>query len=111
MVINIVTFIDYFSRVTWVYLMKNKSEVFNYFKDFHRSIQTQYGVIVNVLRSDNGIEYTNRLFGEYLSVQGIHHQTICPYTPAQNEIAEKKNRHLLEVVRSMMISMNVPKQL
>jgi hypothetical protein len=52
-----VTFIDYFSRVTWVYLMKNKSEVFDRFKDFHRSIQTQYGAVVKVLRSDNGTVY------------------------------------------------------
>jgi transposase InsO family protein len=62
-----VIFIDCFSRVTWVYLMKNKSEVFACFKDFHRSIQTQYEAVVKVLRSDNGTEYTNRIFGEYLS--------------------------------------------
>jgi Integrase core domain/GAG-pre-integrase domain len=106
-----VTFIDCFPRVTWVYLMKNKSEVFDCFKDFHRSIQTQYGAVVKVLRSDSGTMYTNRIFREYLSAQGIHHQTTCPYTPARNGVAEKKNRHLLEVARSMMISMNVPKQL
>jgi hypothetical protein len=48
------------------------------------------------------------MFGEYLSAQGIHHQTTCPYTPAQNEVAKRKNRHLLKVTRSM-ISMNIPK--
>jgi hypothetical protein len=52
-----VTFIDYFFRVTWVYLMKNKSEVFDCFKDFHRSIQTQYETVVKVLTSDNVIVY------------------------------------------------------
>jgi hypothetical protein len=91
--------------------MKNKSVVFDYFKDFHRSIQTQYGAVVKVLRSDNGTEHTNRIFREYLSAQGIHHQTTCLYTPAQNGVSERKNRHLLEVARSMMNSMNVPKQL
>jgi hypothetical protein len=64
--------------------MKNKSKVFDYFKDFHRFVQTQYGTVVKVLRSDNMTEYTNKMFGEYLSAQGIHHQTICRYTPAQN---------------------------
>jgi GAG-pre-integrase domain len=49
-----VSFIDYFSRVTWLYLMKNKSDVFACFKDFHKGIQTQYGAVVKVLRSDNG---------------------------------------------------------
>jgi transposase InsO family protein len=62
-----------------------------------------------VLRYNNGTEYTNRIFREYLSAQGIHHYTTCPYTPAQNGVAERNNRHLLEVARSMMISMNVPK--
>jgi hypothetical protein len=35
---------------------------------------------------------------------------MCPYIPAQNEVAERKNRHMLEVARCM-ISMNVPKYL
>jgi Reverse transcriptase (RNA-dependent DNA polymerase) len=44
------------------------------------------------------------MFGEYLSAQEIHHQTTCPYTPAQNEVVRRKNKYLLEVGRSMMIS-------
>jgi Integrase core domain/GAG-pre-integrase domain len=99
-----VIFIDCFSRVTWIYLMKNKNDVFACFKDFHKEVQTQYGVVVKVLRSDNGTEYTNIAFREYLSSQEIQHQTTCPYTSKQNEVAERKNRHLFEVARSMMIS-------
>ena len=91
--------------------MKSKSDVLACFKDIHKGVQTQYGEIVKILRSDNGTEYTNRAFAEYLSSQGIQHQTTCPYTPEQNGVAERKNRHLLEVTRSMMISMNVPKHL
>jgi hypothetical protein len=37
------------------------------------------------------------------------HQTTCPDTPAQNSVAEHKNRHVLEVARSLMLIMNVPK--
>ena len=85
-----VTFIDCCSRVTWIYLMKNKSDVFACFKDFHKEFQTQFGVVVKTLRSDNGTEYTNKVFGDYLSAQGIKHQTTCPYTPEQNEVAERK---------------------
>jgi hypothetical protein len=77
-----VTFIDCFSYITWIYLMKNMSEVFDYFKDFHRSIQTQYGTVVKVLRSNNGTKYTNRISRKYLSIQLIHHQTTCSYTLA-----------------------------
>src|SRR5436190_19823114 len=37
------------------------------------------------------------------------HQTTCPDTPEQNGVAERKNRHLLEVTRALMFQMNVPK--
>jgi hypothetical protein len=67
--------------------------------------------VVKVLRSDNETEYTNKAFEEYFSTQGILHQTTCPYTPTQNGVAKRKNRHLLEMARCMMISMNVPKHL
>jgi transposase InsO family protein len=91
--------------------MKNKSDVLACFKDFHKMVQTQYDAIVKVLRSDNGTEYSNRTFREYLSSKGIQYQTTYPYTPEQNGIAERKNKHILEVTRSMMISMNVPQYL
>jgi hypothetical protein len=41
--------------------------------------------------------------------KGIFHQTSCPDTSPQNGVAERKNRHLLEVARSLMFTMNVPK--
>ena len=37
------------------------------------------------------------------------HQTSCTNTPQQNGFAERKNRHLLEIARSMMFSTQVPK--
>jgi hypothetical protein len=50
-----------------MYLIKNKSEVLVCFKDFHKAIQTQYGAVVKVLRSDNETEYTNKAFEKYMS--------------------------------------------
>ncbi|RVW74918.1 Retrovirus-related Pol polyprotein from transposon TNT 1-94 [Vitis vinifera] len=47
--------------------------------------------------------------GEFLAQEGIVHLSSCVDTPQQNEIVERKNRHLLEVARSLMFSMNVPK--
>lgn len=103
------TFIDGFSRCTWLYLLKHKSEVFSGFKDFHSMVRNQYGVSVKILRSDNGTEYISKEFGVYLSYHGIIHQTTCVNTAEQNGVAERKNRHLLEVARSLMFMMNVPK--
>ncbi|RVW38442.1 Retrovirus-related Pol polyprotein from transposon TNT 1-94 [Vitis vinifera] len=47
--------------------------------------------------------------GEFLAQEGIVHLSSCVDTPQQNGIAERKNRHLLEVARSLMFSMNVSK--
>jgi IS30 family transposase len=53
----------------------------------------------------------NKAFEEYLSTQGILYQTTYPYIPTQNGVTSQKNRHLLEVARCMMISMNILKYL
>lgn len=38
----------------------------------------------------------------------IRRQLTCPNTPQQNGVAERKNRHLAEICKSMLHSMNVP---
>jgi transposase InsO family protein len=67
-------------------------------------IKNQYGTTIKVLRSDNGTEYVNQDFGKFLSQNGIEHQTTCVNTPEQKGVAERKNRHLLEVARSLMFT-------
>jgi hypothetical protein len=53
----------------------------------------------------------NNEFMSYTSDHGLIHQTTCPSTPLQNGVAERKNQHLLEVARSMMLQMNLSKYL
>ena len=106
---SFVTFIDCCTRTTWLYVLKHKSDVLECFMDFHKLIMTQYNACVKVLRTDNGTEYVNKEFDEYLSNFGIVHQTTCPNTSEQNGLAERKNRHLLEITRCIMMAMNVPK--
>lgn len=106
-----VTFIDCCTRTTWVYVLRHKSDVFECFRDFHNLIMNQYNACVKIFRTDNGTEYLNREFDEYLSSFGIIHQTTCPGTSEQNGLAERKNKHLLDVTRSLMFAMNVPKHL
>jgi transposase InsO family protein len=104
-----VTFIDCYSRMTWVYLMSHKSEVLKCFKDFCACVKNQFNTQVQMIRTDNGTEYVNNKISTFLSAEGILHQTSCADTPPQNGVAERKNRHLLEVARSLMFAMNVPK--
>ena len=90
--------------------MKNRSDLFPIFKDFYAEIKNQFGVSIKVLRSDNAREYLSLPFKQFMTSQGIIHQTSCAYTPQQNGVAERKNWHLVETARSMLIHHNVPLQ-
>ncbi|RVW26161.1 Retrovirus-related Pol polyprotein from transposon TNT 1-94 [Vitis vinifera] len=103
-----VTFVDDHTRVTWVFLMKEKSEVGHIFQTFNRMVQNQFNSKIQVLKSDNAKEYFTSSLSTYLQNHGIIHISSCVDTPQQNGGAERKNRHLLEVARCLMFSSNVP---
>ncbi|XP_010424525.1 PREDICTED: uncharacterized protein LOC104709648 [Camelina sativa] len=73
-------------------------------------VTNQFNAKRKILRSDNGGEYTSHMFKQHLAKHGIVHQTSCPYTPQQNGVAKRNNKHLMEVARSMMFHSNVPKK-
>ena len=104
-----VTFIDDASRYTWVYILKNKSDVFDTFKRWKTLVENLYEKKIKVFRTDNGGEYTSREFESYLVEEGIHHEKTIPKTPEQNGIAERMNRTLVEAVRCMLSDSKLPK--
>ena len=106
-----VTFVDYYSRTTWLYLMKNLFELFSHFRAFCDEIHTQFHVYVQNMRSDNAKEYVSKQFQSFMLQHDILHQTSCVDTPAQNGVAERKNKHLLETTRALLFHMHVPKHL
>ncbi|KAL3502089.1 hypothetical protein ACH5RR_036538 [Cinchona calisaya] len=85
-----VTFVDDNSRVAWLYLMKNRSELFNIFCFFCAEIRTQFNISVCTLRSDNAKEYFSHPFNFYMSEYEILHQFSCVDTLPQNGVAERK---------------------
>ncbi|WKA10953.1 hypothetical protein VitviT2T_028493 [Vitis vinifera] len=87
---------------------QTKDEVNLLFQNFHKVIETQYNAKVRVLRSDNGGEYQSSDLQKYLEGHDTIHQTTCFNTPQQNGVVERKNRHLLEVVRASLIAAKTP---
>ena len=61
-----VLFIDDHSRKAWIYLLKDKSETFDRFKEFKALIENQTGRHIRILRSDNGGEYESNEFDDFL---------------------------------------------
>jgi hypothetical protein len=59
------TFIDDFSRKTWIYFMRTKDEVFSRFQEFKALVENATGRKIKVLTLDNGGEYTWKAFKEF----------------------------------------------
>ena len=55
----LLNFIDDFSRYTWVFFLKKKSEVCEFFYELKALIENASGIKIKILRSDNGREYVN----------------------------------------------------
>ncbi|KAI3809285.1 hypothetical protein L1987_25256 [Smallanthus sonchifolius] len=103
-----VSFIDDYSRYAYVYLMKHKRETFEKFKEFQNEMENQLGKTIKTLRSDRGSEYLNTEFINHLNERGIVSQPTPPGTPQLNGVIERRNRTLLNMVRSMMCRTNLP---
>ena len=56
------TFTDDYSRHTWVYFLKIKSEVFDMFLAYKALVEKEFRQHILKLRSDNGGEYVNNKF-------------------------------------------------
>jgi transposase InsO family protein len=97
-----VSFIDDYSRKTWLYLLKSKDEVFNKFKEFKALIENLYKRKIKIIRSDNGGEYTSKEFMNFCKYVGIKRELTTPYNPQQNDVAERKNITIMEVVKTMI---------
>ncbi|KAM1721711.1 hypothetical protein ACFX12_023214 [Malus domestica] len=103
-----ITFTDDHSRFGYVYLMKYKSESFERFKEFKNEVEKQTGKQIKTLRSDRGGEYLSNKFLDYLKECGIVSQWTPPGTPQHNGVSERRNRTLMNMVRSMMSSADLP---
>ncbi|GKA76990.1 putative RNA-directed DNA polymerase [Tanacetum coccineum] len=104
-----ITFTDDVSRYGFVYLMKHKYEVFETFKVFQNEVEKQFGKKIMAIRSDRGGEYLSHEFVNHMKSYGIVYQLTPPYTPQHNGVSERRNRTLLDMVRSMMNLTTLPK--
>ncbi|KAK8600862.1 hypothetical protein V6N12_050710 [Hibiscus sabdariffa] len=103
-----ITFTDDFSRYVYIYLMRHKSEALERFKEFKNEVQNQHGKSIKALQSDQVEEYLSQDFDELLKECGIVSQLTPPGTRQWNGVSERRNRTLLDMVRSMMSHSDLP---
>nr|GEX86590.1 hypothetical protein [Tanacetum cinerariifolium] len=97
------------NRYGYVYLLKHKHKLFETFKVFQKEVENQLGKTIKSLRSDRGGEYMSQEFLDHLKEHGIISHHTPPYTPQNNEVSERRNQTLLNMVRSMMSQTTLPK--
>ncbi|KAK2985799.1 hypothetical protein RJ640_019295 [Escallonia rubra] len=101
-----VSFIDEASRKTWIYAIKQKSDVYHTFKKWKALVENEIGNKVKCLKSDNGGEYCDGGFQEYCSNNGIRLIRTVKRTPQENGLAERMNRTIMERARSPASALN-----
>nr|GEW12519.1 hypothetical protein [Tanacetum cinerariifolium] len=103
------TFTDDFSHYGYVYLLKRKHKVFETFKVFQKEVENQLDKTIKSLRFDRSGEYMSQEFLDHLKDHGIISHRTPPYTPQHSRVSERRNRTLLDMVRSMMSQTTLPK--
>lgn len=101
--------IDYFSRRVWVFVLRNKSDAFNTFKDWNALTENKMGTKLKHIRTDNGLEFLSKPFKVFCRKLDITRHKTIKGNPQQNGLAERMNRTLLERVRCMLISAGLSK--
>ena len=107
----ILTFLDDFSRFTWIYFLTRKGDVFDNFIQFKLMVEKQHGYPLKKLKSDNGTEYINKDLKDYCSANGIIHLQSAPYIKEQLGTAERLNSTMVEKTRCMIFEAHSPGKL
>jgi bifunctional DNA-binding transcriptional regulator/antitoxin component of YhaV-PrlF toxin-antitoxin module len=107
-----ITFKDEASAYRVVFFIVSKTEVLDCMKKF---VALQKGMckgtMAKFLRTDNGTEYTNKEFENYLVTNEIVHERTAAGNPEQNGVAERENRIIVEHARAMLKAKDLPKEL
>jgi hypothetical protein len=114
---SFITFTDDFSCYGYIYPIKERSEALDKFKVFKVEVENQHNIKIKIVRSDRGGEYYGRHtpygqvpgpFARFLQENDIVDQYSMPDDPQQNGVAERRNRTLMDMVKSMLSYTTLP---
>ena len=88
--------------------MKHRSKLLHVYCNFEKMVETQFSKRIKIFQSDNALEYIQFAFQTILHSYGTVHQITCPGTSQQNGRAERKLRHILDTICTLLLSAKVP---
>ena len=101
-----IAFVDAFSRFTWIYPLKHKSDALQTFKIFKALVENRFCDKIKMIQSDNGGEFLS--FKSFVQACGIEHRFTCPYTSEQNGLVERRHRLIVETGLAMLARASLP---
>lgn len=101
-----VIFIDHFTKFTWFYPLKQKSDVESIFINLQNYIKNQFATTIKHLYTDNGGEFLK--LRPFLAKHGITSLTTPPHTPQHNGVSERRHRHLVETGLTLLHHSKLP---
>ena len=101
-----VHFVDDFTRFTWIFSLKLKSNTVKTFLRFHKLVQTQFNTTIKCLQSDWGVKF--RPHPPILNQLGIQFRHPCPRTHQQNGKVEMKHQHIIDLSLILLSHAELP---
>ncbi|KAJ9542059.1 LOW QUALITY PROTEIN: hypothetical protein OSB04_028565 [Centaurea solstitialis] len=98
--------VDDYSRYTWVFFLRSKSNAPKEIILFIRKMENLNNLSVRSIRSDHGTEFKNSTLETFFDKKNFSSLR----TPQQNGVAERRNRTLIEAARSMLSEANLATQ-
>jgi hypothetical protein len=102
------TVIDEATRMTWIILLRTKEEAPELLKNHLTKLMNLKKVKIANFKSDNGGEFDNHTFIQFLNQNGISIERSAPYNPEQNGLVERANRTVVECCRTLIHHAGLP---
>jgi hypothetical protein len=102
------TIVDHHTRYTWARPLSTKSQVPHHVLGWANQVRNLKSTTIQVLRTDRGGEFLNKILSEWAHKEGIHHETSIPDNPQQNGLAECHNKLLTSIARTSLIWSGAP---
>lgn len=93
------------------YYLRTKDQAFEYFAVYFHLCERQIGQKLLTLCSNHGGEYVNSAFTDFCSREGILRQFTVPYSHEQNPVAERKNRTIQQIAKTLLHAARLPQTL
>ena len=99
-------FVDDYTRFTWIFPLRTKSEAYSKVVEFQKFIERQFEYKIKCLQTDWGGEYKPLV--PFLINLGIHFRHPCPHTHQQHGIAKRKHQHITETGLNLLAQAKLP---